>query len=81
MIEDFADPFRNNQFMGSWKSYRGSLSLKCNWGDTRIPQDGDLDVGVGLFYPNEKYAKYGWQSFIDAERSRDYKRHEFNWNQ
>ena len=79
-IEDFADSYRNNQFIGVWKSNDGSVIMKSNWGDNRIPEDGDLDIGAGYFYPNPKYAKYGWQSYIEAEKTRNYDLHKFNWN-
>ena len=80
-IENYADSFSNNQFIGTWKSYDGKKVKKCNWGDHRIPEDGDLDIGVGEFFPNKKYAKFGWQSYIDAFEKNNYKLDTFNWNQ
>jgi len=59
-----ADGFSNNQFAGSWTSYKTNLSKKCNWGDYRIPDCGDLDIGVGEFSVNEKYVKNGWLSYM-----------------
>lgn len=64
MIE--ADGFSNNRFTGSWTSYDGKLSKKCNWGDYRIPDCDDLDVGAGEFIPNDKYAAKGWRVLITA---------------
>lgn len=58
-----ADGYRNNQFEGTWTSYKGGQIKKCNWGDFRIPDCGDLDKGEGEFYLNEKYSKFGWESY------------------
>ncbi|MDM7923624.1 MAG: hypothetical protein QUS14_15100 [Pyrinomonadaceae bacterium] len=65
-IEFFADGFLNNQFAGTWTSYRTKTSKAANWGDHRIPMAGDLDIGAGEFSPDEKYLAFGWQSFRDA---------------
>jgi len=64
-IDDVSDGFTNNQFIGQWISYKGNLVKQCNWGDFRIPNDGDLDIGAGEFSPGDKYLKYGWQSCRD----------------
>jgi hypothetical protein len=61
-----ADGFNNNAFTGSWTSYKTKQSKKCNWGDFRIPESGDLDIGAGEFSPSDKYLKNGWQSYRDA---------------
>lgn len=59
-----ADGFSNNQFIGSWTSNKTNVSKKCNWGDYRIPECGDLDIGAGEFSVNEKYIKNGWLSYM-----------------
>jgi hypothetical protein len=59
-----ADGFSNNQFVGKWTSYKISVSKKCNWGDYRIPECGDLDIGAGEFSVNEKYVKNGWLTYM-----------------
>jgi len=59
-----ADGFNNNQFIGSWTSYKTNVSKKCNWGDYRIPDCGDLDSGTGEFMVSEKYIKNGWVSYM-----------------
>jgi len=59
-----ADGFSNNQFIGSWTSYKTNISKKCNWGDYRIPDSGDLDIGTGEFSVSEKYVKNGWVSYM-----------------
>lgn len=61
-----ADGFRNNQFEGTWTSYTNGKAKKCNWGDYRIPDSGELDVGAGEFSPDEKYIKYGWMNYVNA---------------
>lgn len=61
-----SDSFSNNQHVGTWTSYKNSMAKQCNWGDCRIPYSGDLDVGAAEFSPNEKYLKFGWDSFYKA---------------
>lgn len=61
-----ADGFSNNQFEGKWKSYRTGKAKKCNWGDFRIPDCGNLDLGTGEFSVNEKYVINGWQNYNSA---------------
>lgn len=58
-----SDRFSNNQFIGSWTSYKTNKTKKCNWGDYRIPESGDLDIGAGEFSVNGKYVKNGWLSY------------------
>jgi hypothetical protein len=59
-IELNADGYANNQFVGQWVSYAGKAKT-CNWGDYRIADCGDLDIGAGEFSPNDKYIGNGWQ--------------------
>lgn len=59
----FSDGYCNNQCRATWTSYKTGKSKKCNWGDFRIPDSGDLDLGVGDFIVNEKYSKNGWEDF------------------
>ena len=58
------DGYDNCQYEGVWKSYKTSKEKICNWGDYRIPNSGDLDEGCGEFIPQEKYAGFGWKSYI-----------------
>ncbi len=60
-IEEYADGYSNNEFVGQWLSYDGKLVKRCNWGDYRIPNSGNFDIGAGEFSPDGKYLKYGWQ--------------------
>lgn len=60
----YTDGFSNNEFKGKWTSYKTGLSKKCNWGDYRIPESGDLDIGSGEFSPNSKYFDKGWKYYI-----------------
>lgn len=55
------DGYCNNQFVGTWTSYATRKSLRCNWGDYRIPNSGDFDIGAGEFSPADKYLAFGWQ--------------------
>ncbi|MDO3642771.1 hypothetical protein [Mucilaginibacter sp. L3T2-6] len=64
-LEIEADGFSNNEFTGKWTSYTSHITKACNWGDFRIPQSGDLDIGAGEFSPNTKYLKNGWQTLRD----------------
>jgi hypothetical protein len=61
-----ADGYSNNQFGGTWTSYRKKVSKPASWGDSRMPLSGDLDIGAGEFSPDEKYVRNGWQNYIDA---------------
>jgi hypothetical protein len=58
-----ADGFSNNQFVGTWTSYKDKIMKRCNWGDYRIPECGDLDTGSGEFSVNEEYLKNGWENY------------------
>ncbi|WP_151088068.1 hypothetical protein [Hymenobacter baengnokdamensis] len=60
------DRFCNNQFLGSWTSYTSGKALRCNWGDYRIPNSGDFDIGVGEFSPADKYLAAGWLDMRDC---------------
>jgi hypothetical protein len=60
----YSDRFSNNTFTGTWTSYKTNVSKKCNWGDYRIPNSGDLDIGAGEFSPNPKYFDKGWKYYI-----------------
>lgn len=65
-IRKESDSYSNNQFAGTWKTYRGEIVKICNWGDYRIPLSGDLDGGAGEFSPIDKYLQSGWQTYRDA---------------
>lgn len=59
-IKGFSDSYKNNQFIGTWTSYKTDSRKTCNFGEWRIPYSGDLDVGTGEFSPNNKYFNNGW---------------------
>ena len=65
------DSFFNNQFKGIWQMYDTKSIKECNWGNYRIPNSGNLDVGVSEFSPNEKYLKYDWENYHKAYVERD----------
>lgn len=60
--------FNNNQFKGFWTKYGNNEKKIANWGDDRIPQSGDLDIGTSEFGINEKYRANGWETFLKAYR-------------
>lgn len=60
------DGYCNNQFVGTWTSYTTKKVLRCNWGDYRIPNSGDFDIGAGEFSPADKYLAFGWQDVRDT---------------
>ena len=45
----YADVFANNTFQGNWTSSKTGAVKKCNWGDYRIPESGDLDKFAGKY--------------------------------
>ena len=61
-----SDGFLNNQVIGTWTSYLTHVTKQCNWGDFRIPNSGDLDIGAGEFSVNDKYLRYGWLTYRQA---------------
>ena len=63
---DCSDRFINNRFAGTFIQNHPHLNMNMALGDYRIPFSRDLDIGVGEFYPNPKYASKGWQSYINA---------------
>ena len=58
-----SDGFSNNQFIGSWTSYKTNKTIKCNWGDYRIPESRNFDIGAGEFSVAEKYLLNGWGNY------------------
>lgn len=59
-VNEDADDYANNQFAGTWKSYATGKKKKCAWGQFRIPDSGDLDIGAAEFSVNPAYAANGW---------------------
>lgn len=70
-IMSIADGFYNNQYEGVWKDMVTNKLMKCNWGDCRIPDSCDLDIGAGVFAPAEKYINNGWQ-LLDGNHWEEY---------
>ena len=60
-IDSHSDSYCNNQYAGTWKSNKTKKSKPCAWGQYRVPNSGDLDIGAGDFSVNPKYAKNGWE--------------------
>ncbi|WP_243349411.1 hypothetical protein [Parabacteroides sp. FAFU027] len=63
------DEYSNNQCKATWTSYKTKITKKCNWGDYRIPDSGNLDTGTGEFMVNEKYRNSGWDNYMKAWQS------------
>ncbi len=61
-----SDEFKNNQFEGTWNSYKSNDYKKCNWGDYRIPDSIYLDCGAGEFSTLDKYVSNGWIGYMIA---------------
>lgn len=66
-INDDSDNYSNNQFLGIWSSYSTNEKKKCAWGQYRIPDCGDLDIGAAEFSVNPVYASNGWD--IDSSNN------------
>ncbi len=56
--------YSTNQFEGNWTNYKTLKSIKCNWGDYRIPDSKNLDIGEGEFVPSDNYKNLGWESYL-----------------
>ena len=74
-----ADGFCNAQFEGIWISYKTGKTKKCNWGDFRIPDCGDLDVGAAEFGINDKYEMNGWQNYRSPWEEDGKEEHRKKW--
>ncbi len=59
-LEWGADSYCNNQFEGTWTSYRTKAKKKANFGDYRIPDSSDLDSGASEFCPCKGE---GWDTY------------------
>ncbi|WP_326983362.1 hypothetical protein VUJ46_02095 [Chryseobacterium sp. MYb264] len=74
-LSSYADSFHNNQFKGTWTSFKTHQSKKVRFGDFRIPDSGNLDMGAGEFSPDPKYWDKGWKYYIlnlAGETEKDY---------
>ena len=58
-----ADGYDNRQYEGVWTSKDLRRLEKCNWGDFRIPDSQELDIGAGEFSPVDEYSDRGWQVY------------------
>lgn len=59
-MDDYSDSYCNNLYSGTWQSHKTKKSKPCAWGQYRIPNSGDLDIGAGEFSVNPKYIQNGW---------------------
>lgn len=62
----YSDNFSNNRFTGQWQNFKTGETKICGWGDYRIPNSNDLDIGAGEFSVNDRYIKNGWQDYMDS---------------
>lgn len=61
-VNDDSDGYSNNQFAGVWRSHSTGKEKKCAWGQFRIPDSGDLDIGAAEFSVNPIYTNNGWNT-------------------
>ncbi len=61
-IDIASDGYCNNQYTGTWQADATSSPQVANWGEYRIPNSGDLDIGAAEFAPNDKYLSQGWSA-------------------
>ena len=59
----YSDGYCNNLYIGSWVNYKNKNEKISNWGEYRIPNSGDLDIGAGEFAPDPKYFSHGWEDY------------------
>lgn len=61
------DDYSNDQFEGTWRSYKDGTTKKCNWGDFRIPGSDSLDIGRQEFIVAQPYIAHGWESYVRSK--------------
>lgn len=61
-----SDNYSNNRFTGQWHNYKTGEIKICGWGDCRIPNSNDLDIGAAEFSVNDRFVKNGWQDYMDT---------------
>lgn len=61
----WSDDFCNNQYEGVWVRKGGKGQRVCNWGDYRIPNSRELDIGAGCFSPDDRFK--GWENYTRIE--------------
>lgn len=62
---EFPD-FGNNQFNGSWISYRTGKEQPLAWADFRFSYPTDLDIGASEFSPAPEFHDHGWRTYSQA---------------
>lgn len=68
-LDAASDGFCNNQCIATWTNYETRQSLPCKWGDFRIPKNGALGNGTGVFNVTQKYVNNTWQNRLFTSRS------------
>ena len=74
------DSYYNNQYEGVWSDLSGKEVVKCNWGDYRIPDSVNLDLGTGEFAVNKRYLNNGWQ-LLDGFHWEEYEKDCLWWQE
>ncbi|WP_010521206.1 hypothetical protein [Aquimarina agarivorans] len=67
-IDIDSDSYSNNQFIGTWTSYKTNKESQCSWGHYKIPCSEDLNIGAAEFSPNEKYFDFGWRDYSNEKK-------------
>lgn len=71
-VTENSDSYSNNQFAGVWQSYATGKEKKCAWGQYRIPDSGDLDIGAAEFSVNPTYLNNGWNIETNNPKSSEH---------
>lgn len=61
MGEYMGDGFENFTYEGTWQNHNMGRIKQCTWGQGRLPNTKDFDVGAGGLFVNDKYRKNGWE--------------------
>ncbi len=61
--KDYSDSYVNNQYEGTWSSHKSKSTKTANWGEYRIPNSRELDVGAAEFHPKKEFIKNGWDDY------------------
>ena len=61
MGEYMGDGFENFTYEGTWQNHNMGRIKQCTWGQGRLPNTEDFDVGAGGLFVNDKYRKNGWE--------------------
>ena len=63
------DGYSNSLFRGTWFNYDNGETITCNWGDFRIPDSEEPDVGSQEFHPSFRYLDKGWKEYLEQNEN------------